>query len=914
MRILVVEDDESIVELLTTVLVGQSYIVDVAVDGEAGWELVEAFPYDLVLLDIMLPRLDGISFCRRLRANNNSVLVMMLTVRDTTTDKLLGLDSGADDYVIKPFNTQELVARVRALLRRGNTAVSAVLECGRLQLDPNTRSISYAGTPLQFSRKEYLLLELFLRNPHRVFSRRAIVEHLWSFDEEAPVEDTVKSHIKNIRKELKNVGAADLIETLYGQGYRINPTHLNEPPPTESTTIQLDTLDATVVQIWERKRGTFLERLSVLDQALQAVQTQTLNADLNQRAIENAHKLAGGLGTFGLDEGSRVARKIEELLEARFIAPQGITRQRQRRIAKPLEQLVFSLRQTIQEQQNRRVSTVETEPSTFAARPQTTLLVLHQDTEYTSNLAIEAVSWNMQIVAFSSIEALQAQPQPTVSLIVLELVFLQDATRRSALLIALRQYDSIPIAVLANQDRTGDRLSAVELGTVLFLNQNAPITQMFQAVTQFLQELQWGAAKVLIVEPELKTSRLLKSSALAQSLQFTELSDPQQFWETLKSVHPDLLMIDTQLPDAMGLRLCQAVRQDPLWSWLPIIAITENALPSTLHQVFAAGVDNYVTKPIAPDAVSIQITNRIRCSRLLRSQAQVDALTDLSNRQQSIQALNQLLLIAQRSQQPVCFAVLDLDYFKQVNDAYGHVQGDRVLRQFGQFLKQKFRAGDVVARWGGEEFVIGMYGITWSDGIERLAEILEEWRSFPLSANGSDLHISFSAGVAQYPNDGITVQMLYRSADAALYRAKVAGRNRVLSTQWQPIAATEAADVALVYPEQEFAHALLSALDTRGYHTRWLKTGKEAIKCFKPKRANNAAVILLSDSLPDLAWRDFVRRLGAKQRNRLKIILLLNQADTIEQSQAAWLFDYLLVPCHPGIVMQRLRQALGSLG
>jgi diguanylate cyclase (GGDEF)-like protein len=919
MRILLVEDDESIVELLTTVLVGQSYVVDVATDGEAGWELVEAFPYDLILLDIMLPRLDGISFCRRLRSRNNPVLVMMLTVRDTTTDKLLGLDSGADDYVVKPFNSQELIARVRALLRRGNTAVSSVLECGRLQLDPNTRNVTYAGTSLQFSRKEYLLLELFLRNPHRVFSRRAIVEHLWAFDEEAPIEDTVKSHIKNIRKELRSVGAADLIETLYGQGYRINPSYLSEANSVEPTTAQLETLDATVVQIWERKKGAFLDRLTVLEQAVQAVKSQSLDAELNQKAIENAHKLAGGLGTFGLEEGSRVARQIEELLESRFAEPLGITPQRQKRIAKPLEQLVVELRQTVQDQQNRRLTTVEAQPSaTLVARPQPVVLVVHGDVGFTNDLGVEAISWNMQVVTATDVDAARTHlQQVSANLILLDLALLQNPASRSPLLAALRQYaPTTPIVVLSEQDQTSDRLSAVQLGAALFLPKSTPLPQIFQALMQLLQELNWGGVKILVVDHELQTSRLLKTSALAQSLQFTELNDPEQFWETLKSVHPDLLMLNIHLPKVNGLQLCESVRQDLHWNWLPIVALTEDATSSTIHQVLAAGADDYITKPIVPDIVSIQITNRIRRSRLLRSQAQVDALTDLSNRQQSIQGLNQLLRIAQRSQQPVCFAVLDLDHFKQVNDEYGHMQGDRVLRQFGQFLKQKFRAGDVVARWGGEEFVIGMYGITRSDGIERLAEILEEWRSMPSSSpHDTEPNVSFSAGVAQYPSDGITVQMLYRSADAALYRAKVAGRNRVLSTQWQPLSASSEADVVLIYPENDFAHALLHALDTRGYHTCWFKHGKEAIKRIRAKRSTlNAPVILLSDSLPDLSWRDFVKRLGTKHRNRTQIILLLNQADTVEKAQTDLLFDYLLAPCNTSIVMQRLRQALGSLG
>jgi diguanylate cyclase (GGDEF)-like protein len=921
MRILLVEDDESIVELLTVVLVEQNYVVDVATDGEAGWELVEAFPYDLILLDIMLPRLDGISFCRRLRERNHSVLVMMLTVRDTTTDKLMGLDSGADDYVIKPFNSQELVARVRALLRRGSTVLSSVLEYGGLQLDPNTRNVTYNGTPLQFSRKEYLLVELFLRSPHRVFSRRAIVEHLWSFDEEAPVEDTVKSHIKNMRKELRRVGAGDLLETLYGQGYRLNPSFLDKTSPAPSqTSISPDLLDATVAQIWERKKGACLERLTVLEKAVQAIKTESLDATLHQKAIENAHKLAGGLGTFGLDEGSRLARQIEKILESHLTSSQSITPQKPRSSSKPLEKLVSDLRQVIQKQPNQRVET-SSEPQaapTLSAQPQPILLAIDRDPVLSRELELEAASWNIQVIHVADLDAIQTQLQRIEpNLILLDLEFLKDPASRSRLMAILQDFaPSTPIVALSGEEDYGDRLLAVQTNAKLFLSKTTPLPQILQSITQIWQELHWGAAKVLVVG-QAKTTRRMRTS-LSHTLQITELNDFTQIWETIKAVHPDLLLLEMQVPDN-GLQLCQAIRQDPYWNWLPVVVLTEAVMPGVLHDIFAAGADDYITDTTPLESVAVQVTNRIRRSRLLRSASQVDALTDLSNRQQSIQGLNQLLRIAQRSQQPVCFAVLDLDHFKRVNDQYGHLQGDRVLRQFGQFLKQKFRAGDVVARWGGEEFVVGMYGITWGDGTERLAEILEEWRSIPLAPNQETaLTTSFSAGVSQYPQDGITVQMLYRAADTALYRAKVSGRDRIFSTRWQPLPEASAVDVALIYPEDDpdegkFAQTLMRALDTRGYHICWFKQGKDAIKRFRARRSPfRASAILLSDSLTDLSWRDLIKRLGTKQRNQTRIILLLNQSDTVEKNQADLLSDYLLVPCPTSVIMQRLRQALSQ--
>ena len=314
MRILLVEDDESIVDVLTTVLTERNYQVDVARDGQTGWQIAENHTYDLILLDVGLPKLDGISFCRRLRQVGNQVLVMLMTARDTTTDKLFGLDAGADDYVVKPFNLQELTARIRALLRRRGAIASPILEWGRLRLDPNKHDVTYDGHFLQFSQKEYQFLELFLQNPNQVFSRGAIVDQVWSLDETPPNEDTVKSHIKSIRRKLDVFGARDLIETLYGQGYRLNPDYQRETPQiAEPNSTEQETLELAVAKIWQRTKDSTLERLDSLQQMIYFLQSGTLDQDLLLSVSHSAHKLAGSLGTFGFQTASPPSSTIRRI-------------------------------------------------------------------------------------------------------------------------------------------------------------------------------------------------------------------------------------------------------------------------------------------------------------------------------------------------------------------------------------------------------------------------------------------------------------------------------------------------------------------------------------------------------------------------------------------------------------------------
>jgi DNA-binding response OmpR family regulator len=220
MRILLVEDDLRLAETLAEALTDQRYVVDIVTDGEAGWQQVKLLDYDLLLLDLMLPELDGIGLCHRLRSHGYKLPILMLTACDTIDDEINGLDVGADDYVVKPVDLQKLLARIRALLRRGSST-SPILTWGELRLDPSTYEVSYGANPIHLTPKEYSLLELLLRNGRRVLSRSVMLEHVWSL-ESPPDEHTVKVHIRAIRQKLKAAGVEeDSIETVRGIGYRL---------------------------------------------------------------------------------------------------------------------------------------------------------------------------------------------------------------------------------------------------------------------------------------------------------------------------------------------------------------------------------------------------------------------------------------------------------------------------------------------------------------------------------------------------------------------------------------------------------------------------------------------------------------------------------------------------------------------
>jgi len=220
MRALVVEDGSKMAALLRRGLQEEGFAVDVAANGEDGSWLGTENEYDVILLDVMLPDIDGFEVCRRLRAADRWAPILMLTARDGVQDRVAGLDAGADDYLTKPFSFDELFARVRALLRRGPSERPAVLEVGDLSLDPATRRVTRDGREIDLTPKEFGLLELFLRHPGEALTRTRILEHVWDFAYDGD-SNVVDVYVRYLREKVDRPFGRRSIETVRGVGYRL---------------------------------------------------------------------------------------------------------------------------------------------------------------------------------------------------------------------------------------------------------------------------------------------------------------------------------------------------------------------------------------------------------------------------------------------------------------------------------------------------------------------------------------------------------------------------------------------------------------------------------------------------------------------------------------------------------------------
>ncbi|PZU96131.1 MAG: protein RcaC [Pseudanabaena sp.] len=503
MKILLVEDDLHSAAILLQLLAESHYTIDAVADAKMAWQYVETYDYDLIILDVMLPDSDGIGLCAKLRNEGYTIPVLLLTAKDSTSDRVMGLEAGADDYVVKPYNFQELVARIRALLRRyheGDTLIQEFMWEG-LRLDLRTNTVTYKQQPLRLTQKEYGLLEIFLRHPQQIFSRSALIDQVWSAGE-FPSDEAVTTHIKGLRQKLKVAGLpSDPIETLYGLGYRLKALPVSvqltskplaiAPFPEETVVAEnISPLDKArlqeVIAIMSKKLIASLpEQIAMFRQIAIALEQDKLGADLRYEGYIQAHRLIGSLGSLGFPKGSAIARQIEEMLHSDF----------------PL------------------------------------------------------ISSNADLLGQLIAELEKITLKPSVTMV----------------------------------SGLSDRVMAVGKG---------------------------DRGKVMIVDDDPNILEILRRSLENLDIEVITLQNPLQFWQVLESTAPDLLILDLIMPECSGLDLCRAVRTSSLWHDLKIVFLSAHSDRETIRQLFIAGADDYLSKPVTESDLYTRILSRLERIRL----------------------------------------------------------------------------------------------------------------------------------------------------------------------------------------------------------------------------------------------------------------------------------------------------------
>ncbi|WP_072015951.1 response regulator transcription factor [Leptolyngbya sp. KIOST-1] len=318
MKILLVSADKTLQTQLRRELSRQGLIVDAATDGEDAWGLLRAFLYDVVLLEAMLPQVDGVSLCRRLRDVGNPVLILLIVEAGNAATCLQGLANGADACLAKPLQAPDLLIHLQALTRRGMRRANPKLSWGPLLLDPTACRVTCQGKEVKLNRKEYQVLELLLGHPRQMFPRSEIGDRLWTLDEEMPSDATIKSHIRSLRRKLEQAGGAeDLIQTHYGQGYCLNPAYAPDTkPPKGGPPLPEMMMDSITANLWQELMAANARLQQEIEQRKQ-IEAQLRRSEEMLRTAQQVAQI----GSWEVDLQTRITYWTEELFLIHGLEP-----------------------------------------------------------------------------------------------------------------------------------------------------------------------------------------------------------------------------------------------------------------------------------------------------------------------------------------------------------------------------------------------------------------------------------------------------------------------------------------------------------------------------------------------------------------------------------------------------------------
>jgi len=546
----------------------------------------------------------------------------------------------------------------------------------------------------------------------------------------------------------------------------------------ESDATKLQGLDAefefgqALEELRENYRKEIPERLDALAALLDELRESPRDTERMGQTRDLAHRLRGTSSSYGFLVVGGEAGRIEEVLLA--AKEQGGFTEAHWRVA---QEAMFAARGGIH------AAPQKVSPSPYNSLAK--LLVVDDDLNFLALVQEMGRSLLVDVIgASTAVEAVSVAQSVDLDAAIIDahLTAGDDAFELGRILRALPNNESLPFAIVSVDHGVENRVNAAHSGASLFLSKPLSSQQFDAAVRHLLGLRRSELPRVLVVDDDPDFAAQVVRMLDDKKLSVSAIHDVPGMLEQLADRPPDMLLLDMEMPGMSGIDACRLVRMTPDWQDIPVLFVTAQSSVEARLEAFEAGADDYLVKPVIPHEIRTRVRLRLERNRLLRERSDRDPLTGLLTRRAIFETLPARCAEARRHGRPLSVALIDLDYFKNVNDEHGHLVGDRVLMRLGRLLAARFRAEDLRSRWGGEEFLLAFPGETPQTIRGVLERVLAEFVQMPFfGEDGQTFTCSFSVGVAGTPEDGSSTEALLQVADRRLYEAKRAGRGSVIA-------------------------------------------------------------------------------------------------------------------------------------
>lgn len=554
-----------------------------------------------------------------------------------------------------------------------------------------------------------------------------------------------------------------------------------------------DTLQNALKQL-NILRSTYQQQLperveqveAVWNQLVQCQQTMGTSAPKPFTLVLNlnhlTHRLAGSSASFGFAAIGETARMLELLFKAIEEEQRFPTTEQQAQIQVLLSQLKQATRYPTSLIQNYETDSQVLDPI-FPEMESSdrTIFLVEDDPHLSKDLALQISCFGYTVKTFDRFSELEEAVQESPpSAIIMDVVFPEDnlAGPKNMTLIQQSRNQPLPVLFISARNDLTARLQAVRAGGKAYFPKPIKIGELIDALDTLTAQQVTEPYRVLIIEDDAPLAAYYSITLNQAGMTTTVVTDPLQVMAPLVEFRPDLILVDMYMPGCDGLELAAVIRQQPAYVGIPIIFLSRETDFNKQLRAIALGGDDFLTKPIQPHHLIASVIPRVQRSRLLRSFMVCDSLTGLLNHTAIKERLNTEVKRAARQKTTLAFAMIDIDNFKAVNDTYGHLTGDRVLKSLSRLLQQRLRKTDIKGRYGGEEFAIILPDTKGTAAVKILDEIRAGFAQVRQQAEGAEFSVTFSCGIAVFPNISDSTQ-LNEAADKALYQAKRQGRNQV---------------------------------------------------------------------------------------------------------------------------------------